>query len=515
MYTKKIFTILVVEFLLIIQISIGQDAFYLVNGGRATISAGTVFTVNDLDIGAGSQLVNRGNLTVNGVLANDAGTPGLILKADTSGYGSLMHNNTGVYATVEQYLTSERWHLVSPPVLEETIEVYLNIYLKEWEEPTANWHYWVQPLSTPINAMRGYATWAVDSLTGNTTVDFEGELVSGNIGNINLTHTEGSDYVGWNLVGNPYPSAVEWNTDWLITGLNGWAIVYENGTNKGWNPWLPEGDRSFNGKTDGWIAPGQGFWVHALEDDPYMLIPQSARQHQPVPFLKEQVDSECESIHLTATANNFSDETVILFLEGAELGFDILYDLEKHMNVSESPNIYSLPATGKKHAVNVLPADWIETSEPAIVPIGFEIGPQSSCVLTATGIESFDPNLTIMLEDKKEDVFHNLCYDPEYTFEATEGDDPDRFLLHFGDLTDIDELQSSVISIYSFKDNIYISMPANNHGYAIIYDMQGRVISETILHADLTKIKIDRTGYYVVKAQSIDNVCIQNVFIKH
>mgnify|MGYP006288155253 CR=1 FL=1 len=506
---------LVVVFAIITHCSLGQSTLNLAGSGKVHIDSGTVFTMNDLNISTGSQLVNRGHLTVNGVLANFAGTPGLILTADESGYGSLMHYTPLVAATVQQYLASERWHLVSPPVTQSQIVVYENIYLKEWSEAGAEWTYLVQPTTIPMNQYEGYSAWADNDLTGATTVSFEGSLKAGNGAFSNLSYSAASPQPGWNLVGNPYPSPVEWNTNWTLNDVGGWAIVYENGTFKGWNPWMPSGEQSYNGKTDGLISPTQGFWIRTTGESPYVFIPQSARSHGPSPFLKESEISQAQSLHLVASANGFEDETVILFMEGADPGFDALYDLEKHMNVLESPNLYSIPATGKAHAVNVLPDDWIETTEPAIIPVGFDIGINTECTITATGIESFDPSITIYLEDKKEDVLHNLHNNPEYIFGSSGQDDPDRFMLHFGDMTGIDDSQLNDISVYSFKDDIYIRNPGENNGYAVIYDMQGRTISEVLLDNELTKIKIYRTGYYIVKVQSADNVIIRNVFIKH
>ena len=237
MKTLKILLIQITVCLILTTSSIGQSTFNLANGSHIKILAGTDFQMNDLSIGAGNQLVNRGNLTVNGVLANFAGTPGLILKADQSGFGSMIHYTPNVPATVEQYLDSERWHLVSQPVSQTTIVVYEGIYLKEWSESNSEWTYLVQPTTIPMNQYEGYSAWASDALTGNTTVTYEGNLKAGNGAYTNLTYTSASQ--GWNLVGNPYPSPVEWNTNWFLNNVGGWAVVYENGTFKGWNPWMP------------------------------------------------------------------------------------------------------------------------------------------------------------------------------------------------------------------------------------------------------------------------------------
>ncbi len=512
MRTLKILLTQMIACLIITTFSIGQSTFNLADGGLVHIDSGTVFQMNDLYIGAGSQLVNRGNLTVNGVLANFAGTPGLILQADEDGYGSLMHYTPSVPATVEQHLLSERWHLVTSPVTQSTIVVYEGIYLKEWSESNSEWTYLVQPTTIPMNQYEGYSAWASDALTGSTTVTFEGNLKAGNGAFTNLTYTSASQ--GWNLVGNPYPSPVEWNTNWFLNNVGGWAIVYENGTFKGWNPWMPAGERSYNGKTDGFIAPTQGFWIRTTGSSPYVSIPQTARAHNAVSFLKDAEISELMSLHLIVSANEFEDETTILFLEEATNGFDDLYDLEKHMNVTASPNIYTIPQVEKKYAVNVLPADWIETNSPAIVSVGFEIGPESNCTLTANGIDNFDPSIEIYLEDLKESTFQSLNENSSYVFTASEQDDPQRFLLHFGLANTVQDESDEQISVYSHEDCIYISMPNSATGYTQVIDMEGRKISSFKVYKGLNKEKVDQTGFYVVLVQSPESSAIKKVFIK-
>ncbi|HPE57802.1 MAG TPA: T9SS type A sorting domain-containing protein [Bacteroidales bacterium] len=504
-------------FLLIIftKLSIGQDTFKLTNGGKVQIMTGTTFQSTDLNIGAGSQLTNKGYLTVNGILANNAGTSGLILKADENGFGSLLHNTNLAPATIQQYLSSERWHLITPPVQQTIIGLFENLYLKQWHENTANWEYLITPLTTQMNMTQGYAVWAADELTGPKTIVFEGSTRAGNTAFADLTYTTGTGQDGWNLVGNPYPSPVEWNTDWSLNNVGGWAIVYENGTFKGWNPWMPEGEQSFNGKTDGFIAPAQGFWIRATGSNPNVFIPQSARAHNSVNFLKDELVSDALSLHISVSANEFTDETVILFLEGAETAFDPLYDLEKHMNVAESPNIYSIPQAGKKYAINVLPGDWIENTSNAVIPLGFLIEPASNCLMMVEGVDKFDINQSIYLEDLKLGTLQNLNSNNVYSFEASADDDPNRFLIHFGQPSLTPVNYEPVWKIYSYRHEVFINKENENQVMVQIFDITGRLIHSSKIIDRLTKIYIDQGGQYLVKVIDCNNTITRKVIISN
>jgi hypothetical protein len=501
--------------LIITGYSIGQSTLSVANGGKMYISSGTSVQQQNLNIGSGSQLINWGDLTVNGVLANFAGSPGLILKANENAYGSLMHTTPMVPATVEQYLSSQKWHLVAPGLSNETIAPYLDIYFKKWHEQDGSWEYLTQPLSIEIYATTGYSAWASEALTGTTTVELNGNLLAGNIMATSLNYTSGSPGEGWNLLGNPYPSAVDWDGTWTTTNIGGWVLIYDNGTYKGWNPFLTGDDQSYNGKTDGLIAPKQGFWVKTIGANPALLFKQDARSHGDVAFYKEEnVVLSYPSLHLFAEANGYTDEMAMLFLEDGTTGFDGLYELEKQYNVIEAPTIYSLPFSEVPTAINVLPKNWIEETELPIVPVGFELIEGTSCTLSATGLETFDANTTIFLEDLTEGVMHDLS-NGDYTFISGNIENPDRFLLHFGNSLSVEENDMNPIQVYAFHDFVYIKTPVNTKGEAVIYDLMGREIMSFDIQQGLTRKHVFESGYYIVKVVSDAELTTQMVYIKH
>ena len=478
------------------------------------ITPGTSVQSQNMDIGTGSQLTDRGDLTVTGNLVNDAGTSGLIIKSDANGTGSLLHNSANVPASMEQYLTSERWHLVSSPMANSTIETYLNIYLKQWNETDSTWTYLTQPITIPMNAAEGYSAWASDNLTGTVTVNYEGNLNNGDYP-LSLAYTPSSNAAGWNLLGNPYPSAIDWNLDnsWNRTDVSGWAVVYDNATFKGWNPYLTGNDRSYNGKTDGIIPATQGFWVRATSGSASLTIPQSQRTHNSQPFYKNSEESGYMSLRLVASANGFTDEAVIIFMDGASNGFDGLYDLGKMYNVDEAPNISS-EAEGNEYSVNVLSPDFLDEEESPVIPINFKLGVEKECVLSVTGIESFDTSVPIYLEDLEEDLMINLREQNSYSFESTPSINSARFLLHFAEVMEVDENIELSVNIYSHNSSIYIKLPEGTTGEAVVFDLLGKKVCSFGLYTDFTKKVLYQTGYYIVKVTTEKGVSVKKIYIK-
>ncbi len=117
----------------------------------------------------------------------------------------------------------------------------------------------------PLYPGVGYDSYMWNAISGMTTT-FSGTINKGDVNlgvlsaplNNSITHTNtgNASADGWNLVGNPYPSAVVWNTTgWNKTNIDQtvwiWDVVHRT-----WYSYLD---------TDGTgvIAMGQAFWVYA------------------------------------------------------------------------------------------------------------------------------------------------------------------------------------------------------------------------------------------------------------
>jgi len=108
--------------------------------------------------------------------------------------------------------------------------------------------------------MQGWALWS-PSGTGSTTRTYEGDFNTGNQ-SFNLTrHTGGTTcQQGANLVGNPYPSSLNWeSSDWTLTNVSP-TIYLWNSTSGNTGTYNRDTDVSTNG-VDSIIPPKQGFFV--------------------------------------------------------------------------------------------------------------------------------------------------------------------------------------------------------------------------------------------------------------
>ncbi|MEI6854136.1 MAG: hypothetical protein WCL06_14915, partial [Bacteroidota bacterium] len=317
------------------------------NGAIVTVDAGKALTIN-------------GDLTVNGAEA-------LIVKASSSLNGSLITLGNITYLNsgsvkVEKYVSSgtvSHWEYLSSPMASASSSIFTTALRGLWWVNEAN-NAWVSiPNSTPASmvVMKGYGrNYLTSEGDGNVTKNFIGVVNTG-AQSISLTRTEsapGSKH-GWNLAGNPYPDAINWNASsgWTKTNLNN-AIYYRfDGNIRAYVDGVGTGSTPASG-----IIPAMtSFWVRvdSLQSSATLACNNSVRVHNTTPAAVTPVNT----LHLTVVNNSspLSDDTYIRFKNYATDGFDGQYDAYK-MYASDAtiPQIYTRIPTADDISINTMGA---------------------------------------------------------------------------------------------------------------------------------------------------------------
>ncbi|MCD4697993.1 MAG: T9SS type A sorting domain-containing protein [Bacteroidales bacterium] len=419
-------------------------------------------------------------------------------------------------AYVEQYLTKDTWHMVSSPVNFEVNEVYLWNYMAEFDEPTGTWDDINLPLDIPLNAGQGYFAY-------NYTVDpngqwpsspdsavFDGTLNHQDI-NIILSNTDASPYSGWNLMGNPYPVALEWNghADWTLNNVQSTIYIFNSSTGnyETWN--YTSGGTNPNG---GFIAATQAFWVRTADTTgtpASLTIPESQRNHSNATFLKSSGPTLADQLLISIENNGKADKTIVGFMEGASGEYDTQLDgIYRKANV-KVVSLYSEIAN-VQYALNELPS----VEEYPLVQLHFLPAHSGEYTLTASWIESFNPEQDIYLEDKKTGIFYNLRQQPVNSFYGDIKDNSARFVLHFEEPAFYGTLAEQV-KIHSWKQTVYVFVPTDVYGEIKIFDISGRLILNTDLEPGNTEIPLQvNTGNYLVNFLASQGTLTQKIFIQ-
>lgn len=172
---------------------------------------------------------------------------------------------------------------------------------------------------------RGYAAYVRQDIVPfpllGITVGLTGPI---NQGNISLPVFHNPVGESWNLVGNPYPSSIDWDdANWTKTNISVPIAVRDNGTGM-FLYW----DGLLGDITNGVIAAGQGFWVRTTGSSPALIIQEQAKSTATGEFFRK---SGSDFISMTITKGALYDKAYIQLREGAGLGLDD-FDAPKLVN---------------------------------------------------------------------------------------------------------------------------------------------------------------------------------------
>jgi len=388
-------------------------------------------------------------------------------------------------ALVKRDIVNSVFHFISSPVTSTTFnDVFpLNqtqVWAREYNETTGDWDNLT--VDDYLLVGKGYTV----QMTQPQTALFEGELNSSPLTLTLAKQNPGTDpsRVGWNLLGNPFTSAIDWdltehsNVDGAVYVWNGTQYISWNGT--------------IGALTDGIVPAQNSFFAKTVTDGVTMNIPLSAMVHSGIGFYKSSLP---ELLELTAEGNSYTDQTFIHFNDQASASFDSEYDAYKLFGSVNAPQLYSI-GNDALLSINELP---MEDNE--VVDLGFKCNTNGIYTITASGTENFASDVPVILQDIKLNQYQDLKTNPVYSFGYEAGENENRFKIWFQQVTGISNPENNNIRIYSFDKTIVVESPGGVTGEVGIYDVTGRLSgSRTINNQSRTQIPVQAAcGTYIVK----------------
>ena len=477
--------------------SANSNEVTILNGHTITIpdfTSSETFTADLFTIESGGvlEITPKGQFTVTN-LVNNASTTGLILKSDATGTASLLQTTGAVEATVERYITGSVWHYMFAPLSSIASTTYSN----EDGETNTNLYTYLETEEEYWDATHIYGTYGWTSMAGNlpitegyifnrygladkTFVQTGGNLDDADQSFNNITYTPHSStiengcvndwtyYDGWNLVGNPYASAIDWeNVDYNYTANTSGiekGVYYYDGAAAKYKYYIPSSgttsypitDLNVNGGSQ-YIPAGQGFMVKAansnVETTSFSIL-KTARVHNSQTFWKGSKDIVPNIIRLNVQKDDYSDEMIVRTLpeeSGVTENHDGDYDAYKMFAWDKTkPQVYSKnDLSSNYYAVNSLP----EFTGHKTVPLGVYVGTAGDYTINIT--ENSFENKHVWLEDTEiGGDYINLRNNPIYEFTANAGTYNNRFILHF-DKNNKPVAMGSILSTFTNEDELF------------------------------------------------------------
>jgi hypothetical protein len=480
-------------------------------------------------IETGGTLTVGGTLTINSVGPSNSGS--LVVNGTLTAIGPVTYN---------RYMPlGSAWHYVSSPVSLNTDPLG---EFWAWDEVAGDWSpgtidrpesgrgYTLQAYGTSV-AFTGslLATEPLPIIATSPYSDpFDGSVYSGR------NMVSGREYGGggWNLLGNPYTSAIDvsafidanYSEDWNMSKFdpnyvalylyNGSTYQYVTRNNMGWDN-LDNGD--YLNATH--IQVGQGFFVLAMNDQATFNFSRTMQGHNTnVALLKSaKVKYRWPGLQLKAKYGEVENLTTIVFNDDMTAGLDPGYDVGL-MSSGSDIEIYTVLVedNGINFALQALPENG---SVKNVIPVGLDFEKGGDVTFSA----DCEPLRTYkyVLEDRITGIFTDLnadCYSvtlPAKTYGTG------RFFVHVSTGRSIKQRPENDnllrIRIWASQNKqVNIQGTVRDKSRCEVFDPSGRKIFATILSgSDFYSFSMPSSskGVYIVKIMDGSKIIIQKVII--
>ena len=508
----------------------------------ANIFAGN--TIKDLIINNSTGVTLQGPLNITGIVKAATGnlsSGGNLTLLSTAAQTALIDgsgtgNITGI-VTMQRYLPSAfGYKYFSSPFQDATVSAfspYLDLgasfptfYTYDENRVSAGWVDYTSA-SGLLAPWQGYAA-NFGASASSKTVNISG-VVNSNISFAFSLYNHNKIYTkGFNLVGNPYPSPIDWNavTGWTKTNIDNAIYFFNSGST---DQYTGVYSSYINGVSTGngnnIIASMQGFFVH-VSDGTYPVngslgATNSVRTNDLNPLFKDAMIDTRTILRFTAnfeTKNGEEDVAVIYFDDRADMRFEKDLDALKMTNTDLMvPNLYSLTTETRQLSINGMP---LLTDSLTNIPLGFTTLSDGWINFSAKDISQLPSSHDIYLVDDEKGVIQNLKQQPEYRFYLKAGvyDQRFRLVLSLSETNKPSVFAEKLFTITRTANILLVKMklPIKTKGMLMVTNMSGQILlRRNVYEQEIVEISPNvSSGVYIVTVISGKQTASEKILIR-
>ena len=553
------------------------------SGGR-TLNSLIIGTGNNASMSLGSALdiTPTGGITFNAAGTKSFTTTGQTLTLKSAGTGTAYIGNingttvTGS-VTVERYIASagRRWRFLSSPVQSKTIVDWRSQFaitgpgantpstgigdlnVNGWHQTynnitnatpatTTSVRRYVEASSTSSNlnagwgdvttgtaltAGQGFRTFIRGPISGVTTqlgvngnattqaevtLSLSGTINAGDIAAPSLTYNQ----TGWNLLGNPYPCAFNFNSMYdanigtEIANINPNVYVY-NGVTNSYTSYNASSNTGV--LTSGIIPSGAGFFIQASGTPTFVFKETYKTTTAPISLHKTAISSVDFGVKYYKDSTE-SDLMIIKMFDGATLNNE-KFDTKKISN--ENLNLSAYGTDNIDLTSSCIPFIAEETH----IKLNVEANEVGTYKFDFTNMDNFDAGVSVSLLDKYTNTTTDVKKNTKYTFEMGAGVNQwgkNRFeiILNGKATTGVNENTTNVtaaqLSVYPNPATDVLNISLSN-GTSIetvnIYNVSGKLVNSIKLNGNQIDISQLNNGVYMVEVLTA-NGTFKTKFVK-
>jgi hypothetical protein len=469
------------------------------SGAVVAFGPGETLTVQgEVKVNNGCSLSFANNASLYQVLdvANQAGTyngNGGVANASNGNQGKITYSRTTPNIKYNDYTY---W---SNPVFSQTLSnfsslsPYLGFY--QYNNVTQAWN-WVDPI-TAMTPAKGYIIRAPETFSTTVGAPWTGNFFgTPNSGTIPISVTSGS----LNLIGNPYPSALDafkFLTDVSNSGLGGTLYFWTHNTdmvsgaytNNDYAPYNISGGLAANtggAVPNGNISTGEAFFINGFTTSTATFKNSMRMAGNNNQFFKNGSNQMQDVSNASGLERHrywldikndegAFKETLVAYVQTATMGLDRLFDGEM-FDIGNAITMYTMVDASKLSIQGrSLPFDVNDT-----VPLGYKSTISGNFTINLRQFDGLFTEQHVYLEDKVLNVIHDLN-ESDYTFATESGTIDDRFVLRYTSSTlgiNDPNFDENTIVVYHNAQGLHINSGTINMNTVSIFDIRGREIAK-------------------------------------
>jgi len=455
----------------------------------------------------------------------------LTLLSDTSGTAEIYHNSGSINGqviaqrTIAYKANSIGWHYLTSPVIGATFSQvneaiplrgigngpngnpWPNVYLYDETVPSQNKMVgWWSPdsLNQTIQQSQGFILYYNQSEP--KTISFVGEVHTGQKNRrITFTNSNKLDSDGWNLVGNPYPSMLDWDMVSFPSTMDRALYVYDNKSDR-YSSYV--NGIGVNGGTSE-VASTQSFFVKSSSETTFSLDNNARITGKNKGRFKTEPKEEFLKIRVETSSDK--DEIVLVDNEVATYEFDYQIDAYKMSN-DDSPFEIFFKWDEVRFSIKNL-----SLKENDVVPL-YISAREGKYDLSFTKGDFFLQDLQVMVEDLNTNLVYDLSSNETIPFQSESVNNVHRFNLIFKKLgTTQTESKNGEKIEWSFNSNQLFLQGISSFTEIQIFDIAGKLVQKIPIENYSDRVSIPwkyATGIFIIKAQNAEEEKTLKVNVK-